>query len=139
MTQTLLKALGTVAAVFVVLPASAADIAFGDAWVRAPLPGRTVTAAYCEVTNHRVEAIAVVGFSGDGRVEMHQTIHDGGMVRMRPLQRLVVAPGETVALTPGGRHLMLFGFATDTTELTLHAILDTGERLPVRFEVREPR
>ena len=120
--------------------AGAAELAFADAWIRAALPGRTITAAYCELTNHGAQAVTVVGFTGDGRVEMHQTVDDAGMARMRPLKRIVVAPGETVALTPGGRHLMLFDFPLDAEgELLLHAVLDTGERLPVRFEVRERR
>ncbi len=117
-----------------------ADLAVREAWVRAALPGRAVTAAYCELTNHGAESVTVVGFTGAGRVEMHQTVDDDGMARMRPLPRIVVAPGETVALAPGGRHLMLFNFALDdAAELTLHAVLDTGESLPVRFEVRTGR
>jgi copper(I)-binding protein len=38
---------------------------------------------------------------------IHETTVQGGQSRMRPHERLVVAPGTTVKFEPGGLHVML--------------------------------
>ena len=67
---------------------------------------------------------------------MHETRTVEGMSRMRPLERLAVAAGETVKLEPGGKHLMLFDLDRAARRTTLHAVFDDGTRSPVDFEVR---
>ena len=67
---------------------------------------------------------------------MHETETTDGVTRMRPLERLVVAPGQTVTLAPGGKHLMLHGFDPAVDQTTLKATLSDGSSLPVTFEVR---
>jgi copper(I)-binding protein len=41
------------------------------------------------------------------RVELHESTMDGGVMRMRPVESLVIEPGETRVLEPGGLHLMM--------------------------------
>ena len=67
---------------------------------------------------------------------MHETETAGGVSRMRPLESLIVPPGETVTLAPGGKHLMLHGFDPAADQTTFEAILGDGSSLPVTFEVR---
>ena len=44
------------------------------------------------------------------RIEIHETQMQGGVMKMRALGKGVALPiGKTVALAPGGIHLMLFG------------------------------
>jgi copper(I)-binding protein len=44
------------------------------------------------------------------RLEVHEMTMTGGVMRMRPLSGgLAIPPGQTVALAPGGYHLMLIG------------------------------
>ena len=44
------------------------------------------------------------------RVELHESIHEGGVARMRHLTDGLSVPGQgEVALVRGGRHLMLMG------------------------------
>ncbi len=127
--------------------AGAAHLIFENAWIRAPAPGQTIAAGYCDIINDGSEAAVIVGFTGPRRVEMHETTDEHGMVRMRPLQRLTVAAGATVSLAPGGKHLMLFDFnpgagaapmawGNGDPQVTLWAVFDDGERLPVVFKVR---
>jgi periplasmic copper chaperone A len=54
--------------------------------------------------------------------EVHQTTVEQGIARMRPVERLVVPPGESVVLRPGGYHLML---------LDLERELSVGDRFQV--------
>lgn len=42
-------------------------------------------------------------------VELHETINENGVMKMRPVARLAVAPGKPLTLAPGGYHIMLMG------------------------------
>ena len=41
--------------------------------------------------------------------EVHETINDNGVMRMRPIPALPLPPGQTVVLKPGSYHIMLMG------------------------------
>lgn len=43
------------------------------------------------------------------RVEIHEMTMDGGVMKMRALDRLELAPNATFELKPGATHLMLVG------------------------------
>ena len=113
-----------------------AQVTIDDAWIRGARPGSSVAAGYCSITNTTAVSVTIVEFVGPGRVEMHETRTADGVSRMRPLERLTVAPGQTVNLTPGGKHLMLFELDPAVDQTTLNAVLSNGSRLPVTFEVR---
>lgn len=82
-----------------------------DARVRAPAPGRDMTAGYFIARNTAATDIVLVGASSPAAraVEMHVSEADGDMVRMRQLPQVEIGAGATVRFEPGGRHLMLFG------------------------------
>ena len=113
-----------------------AGVAFENAWIRAPAPGATVAAGYCDIVNGGTEDIVIVGFAGAERVEMHETIEQEGRMGMRPLPRLAVAAGSTVALAPGGKHLMVFGLDGGKDRTTLQARFEDGRIREVTFAVR---
>ncbi len=113
-----------------------APLEVADARIRAPIPGQTRTAAYFTARNVSDRTVVVTGARSPAAesVELHTTVRDGDVMRMRPLPEVVIAPGETVRFAPGGSHLMLFGVSElgDSVEITLeHG--DTGETR-VRFE-----
>ncbi len=90
-----------------------------------PSTGRTGV-AYFAVTNKgdapdRLTGIKVGGGFAD-RAEMHATMQDGDVMRMRPVQVIDVPPGQTVTLAPGGLHVMLLG---------LKAPLKAGDEMPL--------
>lgn len=78
-------------------------------WAR-PSTGRT-GAAYFSVTNHGGTGDVLTGITGDvaDKIELHDMTMDGNIMRMRKLETLAVAAGETVAAAPGGKHVMLIG------------------------------
>jgi hypothetical protein len=39
--------------------------------------------------------------------DLHQTINDNGVMKMRPVQSVSIATGKTVTLVPRGYHIML--------------------------------
>jgi copper(I)-binding protein len=76
-------------------------------------PFQPNSAGYLGITNPGEVAVAIVGASSNvaDKVEFHTTREVDGLMRMEPLEVLVVAPGERVELAPGGMHLMLLGLA----------------------------
>ena len=125
------------------LAAQADSVAFRDAWYRAPVPGASVTAAYCHMENRGDSAATLVRFGAAGddlKVEIHETLRtedENGMemVRMRHLPQVEVPPNATVTLAPGGRHLMLFN-APQAGNLTLQATFADGSVTEALFERR---
>ena len=97
-----------------------------NAWVRALPPGQPNTAVYLTLVNRGEVVVVVESASADvaDKVEIHTTRSADGLMRMEQLQSLEVAPGERLALAPGGTHLMLLGLETmpvtgDTVQLCL--------------------
>ena len=105
------------AALFTILPfhpASAQDFRVGAIEIRQPWSPAAPSAAkaaggYLTITNTGTTPDTLLGGSIEfaGRLEVHEMSMDGGIMRMRELKPgLVVKPGETVTLKPGGLHLM---------------------------------
>jgi len=113
-----------------------AGVSIDDAWIREARPGSQVAGGFCSITNRTAVSVTIVEFTGPGRVEMHETETADGVSRMRPLESLVVGPGQTVTLAPGGKHLMFYGLDPAVDQATFKAILGDGSSLPVTFEVR---
>jgi len=85
------------------------DLAFEAAWIRALPPGMKMTAGFGLLRNDGAQAIELSAFSSPqfGDVSLHRTELVEGLSRMREVPSLKLAPGETIALEPGGYHLML--------------------------------
>ncbi|RZN04635.1 hypothetical protein CWO91_30850 [Bradyrhizobium genosp. SA-3] len=96
-------------------PAAADDVKAGDivisqAWSRATPGGAKVAGGYLTIENKGSAADRLVSVSADiaGKAEIHEMAMDNGVMKMRPLDKgLVIDPGKTVKLAPGGSHLML--------------------------------
>lgn len=104
-------------------PSSAAiragSLTLTQPWTRATPGGAKVAGGYLRITNAGPEPDRLVGgsFPIAGRVEVHEMAAEGGIMRMRPIEGgLVIRPGETVDLRPGGHHLMLMELSTALRE-----------------------
>ena len=67
-------------------------------------------AAYFTIVNPTQEADQLVAVAGDiaMHVELHESVNDGGVMRMIPHpEGFPVAPGTTLQFQPGGKHVML--------------------------------
>lgn len=95
-----------------------------------PPPGADNAAGYMQLHNRGEAPIVLETLSSPryGRVELHEMTHgDDGMMRMRQLDGLRIAPGDTVALKPHGRHLML---------MAPEARPQAGDTVPLRIGYR---
>ena len=117
-------------------------IAVEGAWARATLAGKPSSAAYFTVINGGAGDDVLTGVtSRNGTAELHSTSMDGGIMRMRKLDRLPVPAGATVRLEPGGAHVMLTGLreplaAGQGVELTLR--FEKSQQQTVAAEIRDP-
>ncbi|QCK86458.1 DUF1775 domain-containing protein [Phreatobacter aquaticus] len=81
-------------------------------WSRATPGGARVAGGYVRITNTGTEPDRLVSgaTSVSERVEIHEMATTNGVMTMRPLANgIVIAPGQTVELKPGGLHIMLMG------------------------------
>ena len=99
----------------------APPLSITDLSVTAPVPGRNVSAAYFTLTNSTAEPITItrVASAEYSRVEMHETMIQDGVARMRRLDAITVSPGMPMAFERGARHLMLMQPAGTPARVTL--------------------
>lgn len=90
--------------------ASGAGITVSEAWARASPGAVTTGAAYVTLTGG-AQPDSLVGASTQvaSTAEVHETIADNGVMKMRPVPRVPVSPGQVVTFAPGGLHIMLTG------------------------------
>lgn len=114
-----------------------------DAWVRQVPPAARMTAGYLRVANPGPESLVIVGAESPlfGSIEMHGTIMEDGVARMRYQDTVTVGPGEVVSFEPGGLHLMLMqpldGIPT-SGEIAITLLLADGGRLEFSAPVGQP-
>lgn len=78
--------------------------------VRLPMPGRSVSAGYFTLNNAAAQQAILTAVTSDAfkRIELHQHSHTDGMMRMEQIEQIVIPAEDSVELSPGGLHLMMF-------------------------------
>lgn len=121
--------------------ANTESVSADGAYFRLMPPGRTTSAAFLLLHNRGSEAQTLQSLSSPSveRVELHEHSHADGMMRMRKIDEITIAAGDTLELKPGGYHIMLFGMPTgltvdDSLEITLG--FASGETLTVVANAR---
>lgn len=115
-----------------VAPAMAGDggmtqagaIMIHDGWARASIGKAPNSAAYMTLMTHGDVADRLIAASTPAaeKAELHNHVLEDGIARMRPVDAIDIAPGKTIALEPGGLHIMLMGLKNK---------LDEGADLPL--------
>ncbi len=85
------------------------QIQIEDAWVRAVPPVSKMSAAFLKIRNSGDEEDLLVGVrTSVSRVaEVHTTVMERGVMKMRRLESVRIPAGETVEFKPMGKHIML--------------------------------
>lgn len=101
-----------------------APVTVEDAWVRATVPQQTATGAFMRLTASQPVRLVEVRSPVAAQADLHEMKLEGDVMRMRAVPALDLAEGRTVALKPGGYHIMLTGLkapvrAGDTVPITL--------------------
>lgn len=94
-------------------------------WTRATPPSARTGGGYMTITNKGTAPDRLISArsGASAKVEIHEMKMDGTIMRMRELENgLEIPPGATVALKPGGYHIMF---------MELKAPLEKGGKVPV--------
>ena len=106
---------------------SASAISIEHPWARATPMGAKTGAAYLTIVNHSSSADRLIHASTSvaDKVQFHQENNDNGVMRMREMGAVPIGPGASVALKPGGTHIMIVGLKQQLKE---------GQALPLTLE-----
>lgn len=124
-------------------PFALADVTINEPWARATVPGQPVGAVYMKVSSSN--AVRLVDIQADVAkdVQVHTMKMENGVMKMRDHGELEVPAGQTVALTPGGVHLMLMGLKkplvageTVTVKMTFQDAKNTKSTSTVTVPIR---
>ena len=87
------------------------NIHIQHAYARAVPPGQPNSAAFMTLRNMSDAANAVVSASSPAAevVELHTHTMDGGMMKMRKIEKIDIPAKGMTELKPGGLHIMLIG------------------------------
>jgi len=104
-------ALGALASAALAQQATGNGIEVVHAWARAT-PGKAQTgAAYASIVNRGSTPGRLVAVSSPvaEKADLHEDKVEDGIMKMRSLGALTIAPGQSAELKPGGDHIMLMG------------------------------
>jgi len=82
-----------------------------DAWAR-PADSAATTAAYFVILNHEAAAVTLASEASPiaESAGIHETMQMDGMMHMMAIEAPpVIAPGDSLVLKPGAKHLMVSG------------------------------
>ena len=101
-----------------------AGVSVEQPWARATAPGGTTGAAYATLVAHgTADRLTGASTPAAGSAELHETTNEAGIMHMHPIpDGVALPPGQSVALAPGGLHVMLIG---------LHHPLKQGKSFPL--------
>ena len=116
------------------------DLAVTEAWARAMPPGTDVGAAYVTIENAGDVDDRLLGITSPvaAKIEIHETVEEGGVARMRRLEEAHLPAGSALAMRQGGTHLMLTGLSAPLKEgdvLALTLTFETAGRVRVEAPV----
>ncbi|MGE4063489.1 MAG: copper chaperone PCu(A)C [Rhodospirillaceae bacterium] len=113
----------------VALPLSAAEpgIKIEDPWVRVTFGQSRATAGYMALVDQSGKGNTLVALEmADGaKAEIHETVTEGDIVKMRMVKSVPIPAGGRAELTPAGGHIMIMG---------LKAPLKVGETVPMKLK-----
>lgn len=118
-----------------------AQVTVKDAWVRATIAQQKATGAFMQLEAAKDSKLIGVSTPLTPVAEVHEMALQDNVMRMRQVPSIALRAGQTVALKPGGFHVMLMDLKQqvkegDTVPLTLHIESADGKRETV--EVQAP-
>jgi copper(I)-binding protein len=112
------------------------------AWIRTAPPSALMLAGYATLRNDGDATLTISGAEGAdfADVQLHMTVLEGGVERMRPTGKIDIAPGKSVDFAPGGKHFMLVRPKREmpaAAKVKIHISTTGGEGASADFVVRD--
>lgn len=106
-----------------------AELSVRNAWVRGTTPTQKASGAFMSIVSSEAASLISATSPIAGRVELHEMQTDGGMMRMRRVDKIDLPARKVVDLGPSGYHVML---------MDLRQRLVEGAAVPVTLIVTTP-
>ena len=120
---------------------AAGSVTVENPYARAVPAGQPNSAAFMVLKNTSNQDRAVVNATSNASkvVELHTHKKEGGMMRMRQIEKIVVKANSETVLKPGGLHVMFIGLvqsfkAGNKVEFELE--FDNGEKVKVTAPIK---
>lgn len=107
-------------------PLAHAQTTVTDPWVRGTVAQQKATGMFAKISSAQGGRLVAASSPAAGVVEIHEMAMDGNVMRMRAIDALDLPAGKTVALEPGGYHVML---------IDLVQPLAAGQTVPVKLVI----
>jgi hypothetical protein len=122
---------------------AAERIAVDASYVRLMPPGQPNTGAFMTLRNadERDHKLVKAESAAAKVVELHEHVHEGGMMKMRPVKAIEIKARGTAVLEPGGLHVMLIDLVRPLKEgekVALTFTYEDGSSAKVEAPVRRP-
>ena len=138
-----MKHLVTALSALIFCAAASAQVTITDPWVRGTVPQQKASGLFMQID--AAQDVRLLGGSSPvaGVVEVHEMAMEGDVMKMRALKNgLEIAKGRTMALKPGGYHVMLMELKQqlkggDTVPVTL-TFEDIASKKQFTQEVKAP-
>lgn len=124
---------------------AAEEYKIGDLMIAQPLAKTTPATAmagagYLSITNMGDTTDSLIGVEADfPRVEIHDTKVENDVASMFQVEGIEIAPGESITMMPGGKHVMFMGLNGDPfeegEEIAATLIFENAGRIDVMFDV----
>ena len=93
------------------------------------MPGMDTSAAYMTIENRGDKTLSLVEVKSSiaRKTELHTTVMDNGVMKMRHISSLDIDAGGEAVLKPGGYHIMLMGLKKSIPE---------GMEIPIELQIQ---
>ncbi|WP_295891931.1 copper chaperone PCu(A)C [uncultured Vibrio sp.] len=124
------------------MPAGEMNIMAHHSYARATPPGAVNSAVFMHLMNHskQDQVIVSASTSAAGKVELHDVITEGDVMKMRQISRLVIPAEGMLELRPGGLHIMLFDLKKPLVEdetIDVELTLESGEQYSITAPIKK--
>ena len=82
-----------------------------DVWVKATVPGGSVTGAYMQIRSAIPLKLVKIDSPAARLIELHESKMTDGVMEMKALDGVDIPAGKRVTLKPGGMHVMMMKIA----------------------------
>jgi len=110
-------------------------------YVRAVAPGHPNSAAFMVLknTSEQDRSLVTARSNVSKVVELHTHKKEGGMMRMRQVDKIVIKAGSKTVLKPGGLHVMFIGLKQELktgNKVDLELEFDNGEKIKLSVPIK---
>lgn len=118
------------------------DIMFNQPYARATPPAAVNSALFGEVMNHGAVERYIVSVTSEvaDKVELHDVIKEGDVMKMRQVEEFVIPAQSTLVLKPGSLHIMLLGLKKPLQEgenIEVEVTFKNGEKQVITAPVKK--